>query len=106
VQAVPNGDGRLRVTVTETGPGPTLQALGFALDGHVVGNGLIDAPSPATPVLNAAPLPASFSLPPGTTSYTFFVRHATPGQGTTVSFTVRDSCGAWPTFVGGSASAF
>jgi CSLREA domain-containing protein/uncharacterized repeat protein (TIGR01451 family) len=37
---------------------------------------------------------------------TFVVRRATPGQATTVPFVVLDSCGEWPTFVGGGPSAF
>jgi N-acetylneuraminic acid mutarotase len=106
VQAVANGDGRLRVTVTANGAGATLQALSFALDGHAVGNGLIDAPAPATPVLDGAALPTSVTLPAGTTSYTFYVRRAVAGVATTVSFTVTDSCGTWPTFVGGGPGAF
>jgi hypothetical protein len=106
VQSTPNGDGRLRVTVSAASPGAPLQAIGFALDGHALGNGLLDAPAPAAPVLSAAPLPASLTLPPGTTSYTFYVRRATAGQATTVSFTVTDSCGTWPTFVGGGPGAF
>jgi hypothetical protein len=106
VQAVANGDGRLRVTVTENGAGVSLQALGFTLDGHAVGNGLIDAPAPATPVLDGAPLPTSVTLPAGTTSYTFYVRRAVAGLATTVSFTVTDSCDSWPTFVGGGPGAF
>src|SRR5579884_4487016 len=48
----------------------------------------------------------TFTLPPATTSLTFFVHHATTGQATTVPLTVVDTCGAWPTFVGGGANAF
>jgi hypothetical protein len=45
-------------------------------------------------------------LPPATTSLTFQVHHATPGQSTTVPLTIFDTCGSWPTFVGGGANAF
>jgi hypothetical protein len=48
----------------------------------------------------------TFPMPPGTTSFTFVVHHATPGQATTVPVTVVDTCGSWQTFVGGGASAF
>jgi hypothetical protein len=39
-------------------------------------------------------------------SVTFVVRRVTAGQPTTVSFTVTDICGPWPTFVGGGPDAF
>jgi hypothetical protein len=101
VQAVPNGDGRLRVTVTETAPGKSLQSLSFVPDGHTVGNGLID-----TATQTGLGLPLTLTPPAGTTSYTFWLRPATPGQGATVPFTVQDSCGSWPTFVGGGSAVF
>jgi hypothetical protein len=34
------------------------------------------------------------------------VRRATAGQGTTVPLVVTDSCGEWPTLVGGGPGAF
>jgi hypothetical protein len=37
---------------------------------------------------------------------TFLVGRATAGQAATVSFTVTDGCGDFPTFVGGGPSAF
>ena len=46
------------------------------------------------------------SLPAGTQQATFNVRRLTPGQPTTVPFTVVDDCGPWQTFVGGGPSAF
>ena len=46
------------------------------------------------------------TLPPATTSLTFQVHHATTGQSTTVALTIVDTCGSWPTFVGGGANAF
>jgi hypothetical protein len=45
-------------------------------------------------------------MPPGTTSFTFVVHHATLGQATTVPLTVVDTCGSWQTFVGGGGNAF
>jgi len=37
---------------------------------------------------------------------TFIVTRQTAGQATHVAFTVRDSCGDWPSFVGGGPEAF
>jgi hypothetical protein len=48
----------------------------------------------------------TFPMPPGTTSFTFVVHHATLGQATTVPLTVVDTCGSWQTFVGGGGNAF
>ena len=46
------------------------------------------------------------TLPPGTHEVTFTVRPAIPGAAATVPLTVVDSCGDWPTLVGGGAAAF
>src|SRR5207237_582230 len=98
VVAVANGDGRLRVTVSASGAGNTLASLTFATSAQTTGNGQIDAPAPANPVLSAANPPATITLPGGTTSYQFFIRRATPGQPVTVPFSVEDRCGSWSTF--------
>jgi hypothetical protein len=45
------------------------------------------------------------TLPPATTSLIFQVHQLGAGS-TTVPLTVVDTCGAWPTFVGGGANAF
>jgi hypothetical protein len=37
---------------------------------------------------------------------TLLVSRVTAGQAATVHFTVRDTCGDWPTFVGGGPAAF
>ena len=42
----------------------------------------------------------------GAQTVTFIVTRQTAGQATHVAFTVRDSCGDWPSFVGGGAGAF
>jgi hypothetical protein len=42
----------------------------------------------------------------GTTTYQFFVRQASPSSGATVPLTVTDTCGDWPTLVGGGPHAF
>lgn len=36
----------------------------------------------------------------------FTVTRVTPGEATTVPFTVTDTCGTWSSFVGGSANSF
>jgi hypothetical protein len=46
------------------------------------------------------------SLAPGTQQTSFTVSRATAGQAVTVPLTVLDSCGEWPSVVGGGASAF
>jgi hypothetical protein len=47
----------------------------------------------------------TINLPPATTSLTFQVIRSGGGS-TTVPLTVVDTCGSWPTFVGGGQSAF
>jgi hypothetical protein len=42
----------------------------------------------------------------GTSSVVFIVTRQTASEPTTVSFTVRDACGDWPSFVGGGPGAF
>jgi hypothetical protein len=46
------------------------------------------------------------TLPANVTSVDFIVERVAAGQATTVSFTVNDTCGTFPTFVGGGAGAF
>jgi hypothetical protein len=50
--------------------------------------------------------PASFGLelPAGTTQTSFVVRRTSPGA-VMVRFVVTDTCGSWPTFVGGGPNA-
>jgi hypothetical protein len=45
------------------------------------------------------------TIAPNTHAVDFTVERMTPGQATTVPFTVLDGCGLWPTFVGGGTSA-
>jgi len=45
------------------------------------------------------------TLPPATVSYAFFLRRAAAGQSATMSFTVVDGCGDWPSLAGGGAAA-
>jgi sugar lactone lactonase YvrE len=47
----------------------------------------------------------TITLPANSVAADFSVARVTPGQPTTVHLTVVDSCGAWPTFVGGGPAA-
>jgi hypothetical protein len=96
VNASNTGSGRLAVTVATGATNVTLQRLEFGDSDFALIDiaGLTDRTDFFT-----------VTLPAGTTSTSFTVRHN--GSGTThVPFTVVDSCGNWPTFVGGGANAF
>jgi hypothetical protein len=56
--------------------------------------------------LFAQQVPFSINLPPGSTSTQFILHQVTAGQASTVQAVVTDTCGAWPTLVGGGAQAF
>mgnify|MGYP000899221705 CR=1 FL=1 len=47
----------------------------------------------------------TFTPQPGTISVDFTVERITPGQPTTVPFTLVDGCGSWKSFVGGGTGA-
>jgi predicted outer membrane repeat protein len=47
----------------------------------------------------------TYRVPENTSELTFTVTRATAGQPTTVPLVVVDSCGEWPTFVGGGSAA-
>lgn len=99
VQSVAGG-GQLQVTVQPsplgTGEANSLAELNFGTLQN------------ATVVLNGQPIASGqvVPLPAGTDSVVLTVQRTTPGQATTVPFTVTDSCGAWPTFVGGGPHAW
>jgi hypothetical protein len=99
VAVAPGSPGSLSVTVTANHdaftPTNTLSLLQFG----ATTNALIDMPSGPTGSTG------SFSYTPSGSPLTFTVRRAGPGS-TTVPFVVTDSCGSWPTFVGGGPSAF
>ena len=66
-------------------------------------------PSPNALVdLGAGPSapPRAIPLLPGTTRQSFDLQPATPGQAVTLPVVVTDSCGDWPTVVGGGAQVF
>jgi thermitase len=95
VTAVPSG-GRLLATVSTSGAGVTLRSIQFTVaDNAAVDIGGLSGGANLNVVLN-----------PGTTGTNFSVRRLTPGAPTTVQFTVIDSCGSWPSLVGGGPAAF
>lgn len=100
VEAVNNGDGRLRVTVTADTPLGTLnrlERLNF-LSGN---NGLIDIGS----VVGSTGA-FSYTLGHNEQNVTFFVRRSAPGA-VTIPLAVVDHCSTpWLTFVGGGQAAF
>jgi hypothetical protein len=95
VSASPASPGVLQVTVSTSGSNVALQSIQFnsAVNGMITGGGLVN--SSGSTVLSLSG-----------TSFTFTVRRVTAGMATTVPFVVNDSCGAWPTFVGGGPNAF
>jgi hypothetical protein len=98
VHATP-GSGKLQVTVTPTAVnGSTSNAVSELRFG---------AFQNATVIVNGQPVASGQTvvLPPNTSQVGLTVQRATPGQPTTVPFTVVDGCGTWRTFVGGGASA-
>jgi hypothetical protein len=98
VAAQPGGPGRLQVTVTAgAGAGIALRTIQFG----AATNALVDA-GPLVGVRGDA----TVSVAPGTTSFVFYVRRDSSGQATHVPLTITDSCGPWPTFVGGGPTAF
>jgi hypothetical protein len=100
VAAVPNGDGRLRVTLTaNTSAGTPTNALA-SVQVTPGANALVYGG------LFAQAVPFTLTLPPGTTSTTLYLGRVTAGQASTASLRVTDGCGAWPTVVGGGPSAF
>lgn len=96
VSSTSGGGGRLQVTLTAPS-GLTLQVLRLgALD-----NAVVDVGSQLG--LGSG---ASVPLAAGTTQAVLTVRRVTAGQASTVPLTVVDSCGDWPTVVGGGPAAF
>jgi hypothetical protein len=94
------GGGQLQVTV-----GTSLLNTGAANPMTTIRFGTFQN---ATVTLNSQTITSgqTVTLPANTSSVTFTVRRATANQPTTVPFTVVDTCGEWPTFVGGGTSGF
>jgi fibronectin-binding autotransporter adhesin len=94
----PTADGRLQVTVF-AGADPATTGLVQQLQFTRLANAVIED-------ANHNALPNTVLVNPPQTSFQFFVRRAAAGQASTADLTVTDTCGTWPTFVGGGASAF
>jgi thermitase len=95
--------GRLQVTITVSAFDVFLRSLQFgnpSSNPSQPSNALIDVGSQTNQT-------GGFTYAPllGTRQVTFLVRHAAAGP-TTVPLVITDSCGQWPTFVGGGAGAF
>jgi hypothetical protein len=102
VVVVPTSPGSLAATITaNTTPWTPTNSLTLLQFGAAT-NALIDVPGQPPSQTGSF----TVTLPPGTTSATFTVRRATSGAATTVPVVVSDTCGAWPTFVGGGPDAF
>jgi len=101
VSAVPGPNGTLQVTVTansSTGvPNIRITALQFG----AATNALVDVAGRTGVTGNT-----TVTLPSPAAQVSFVVRRAAAGQATTVPLTVMDSCGGWPTLVGGGPGAF
>jgi predicted outer membrane repeat protein len=101
VQTAPDAPGRLRVTLTARdaacGSNNTLYDLRFG----TMTNAQVDA---GDGTLHGGGF--AYSLPTPARQVTFYIVRQTAGQASTVTVTVVDGCGAWPTFVGGGPGAF
>jgi len=92
------GGGRLEATLTA----PTVAGITNGLT-QIVFNSLQNG----NVQLGPGPVSAGATIPlSGAQTVTFVVTRQTAGQATHVAFTVRDSCGDWPSFVGGGPDAF
>jgi hypothetical protein len=96
--SAPSGAGQLQVSLSApAAANDWLQGLQVAS----AVNGVVDVASQAG--LGAG---SAFRFPPGTRQTTLIVRRVTAGQPTLINLTVVDSCGDWPTVVGGGPDAF
>jgi hypothetical protein len=96
VTTAPDEAGRLAVTVSADATAhATLQALRFGAATHARIEAGRQSGSGGFTV----------TLAPGTAQTTFTVARVAVGQAVTVPLTVLDSCGEWPTVVGGGPSA-
>jgi hypothetical protein len=130
VTTAPAGPDRLQVAVAAGAAGVELRALRFgAASGAAIDAGPPQPPNsggserpPQPPNSGGSERPpqppnsggsqtsatGSFTvaLPSGTSQTSFVVRRAVSGQAATVPLVVVDSCGEWPTVVGGGAGAW
>jgi hypothetical protein len=108
---VPDCTPRPPVTVTSTPSGGTLQVTITAQTSANARLGGLRFTSFANASVEGIPghgtltTPQTVVLPNWPASLTFTMRRLTPGQAATVNFVVGDSCGEWPTLVGGGPRA-
>ena len=98
VRTARGGPGELLVTVSRTDRGSPLSALRFG----EARNALIYVPGQSPGATGNFDVP----LPPAVSNYTFTVWREIAGRDVYVPFIVVDSCGDWPTFVGGGPTSF
>jgi hypothetical protein len=97
---VPNGDGRLRVTLRSTGS--PLQTLRFGDGPRALSNAVVEMADGRGGITGGA-----VELSDRPTDVTFFVRRQDSGAATMVPLVVvRPGCPDWQTFVGGGPTAF
>jgi hypothetical protein len=96
------GAGGLLVTITANTNGNTPTNQLTMLSFGTASGALIDVPG--QPAGRTGPF--DVPLPASTQQTTFTVRQASVGQTATVPLTVTDTCGPWPTFVGGGPTVF
>jgi len=104
VSASRGAPGTLNVSIVTTGTNVSLLSV-------QLGN---SSTSPAVPVNAVVDVggraglvgPMTIALASGTTQINLVVHRAVAGATTTLPLVVTDSCGAWPTLVGGGPSAF
>jgi alpha-tubulin suppressor-like RCC1 family protein len=100
VTAVPQGGGRLQVTLSARASNCTPNGQLQAVRVTAATNAIVEVNG------QAVALPGPLPLGSGSAQLAFSVRRATAGQPTHVNLLVTDGCGDWPTFVGGGADAF
>jgi len=108
VQVVPRSASRtLDATLSARAPGcqpdNRLHALRFVR----LTNAAVEVPLvPPVTVTMPTTMPTTVPLPGLPQALTLTVRRVQPGLPSTAELVVTDSCGEWPTFVGGGADAF
>ena len=101
VNTVPVGGGRLQVTVTpNTAPATPNNRL-YVLRLTIPANARVDVVNGPGDLVGQQDLPLGTGIQP----IVFFVRRVAPGA-ITVTVLAVDSCGEWPSFVGGGPNAF
>jgi hypothetical protein len=101
ITTVPDGDGRLRVTITpNTAPATPGNRL-LQLRATIPANARVDVVDGTPDLTGQQVIPVGAGIRP----MVLYVRRVSPGP-VTVPLVIVDTCGEWPTFVGGGATAF